>query len=92
MNAFVSSPPITAAQARAARGWLNISQQQLADRSLVSRRAIAQFESGASLPFERTLKDLQRAFEEMGIEFVFEGQRAVGIRGSDPGQEQAQVD
>lgn len=80
----LSAPLITAAQARAARGWLNISQQQLADRSLVSRRAIAQFESGASLPFDRTLRDLQRAFEELGVEFVFEEQRAVGIRATDP--------
>jgi transcriptional regulator with XRE-family HTH domain len=70
---------ISAAQSRAARGWLNISQQELADISLVNRRTIAEFERGASVPFERTLRDLQRALEERGVRFVFEGQRAAGI-------------
>jgi transcriptional regulator with XRE-family HTH domain len=74
-----TSPLITPAQSRAARGWLELSQQQLADRCLVSRRAIAEFERGASVPFERTLRDIQRTFEEMGVEFVFEGQCGVGV-------------
>ena len=80
MTTSLESPLITPAQSRAARAWLNISQHELADRSLVSRRAIAEFERGASVPFDRTLRDIQRTLEGMGMQFVFEGQRAVGVR------------
>ena len=72
-------PSISPAQSRAARAWLNISQQELAALSLVNKRTIADFERGASTPYERTLRDLQRALEEKGVEFVFEGQRGIGV-------------
>jgi hypothetical protein len=32
------------------------------------------------MPYERTLRDIQKALEEMGIEFVFDGGEGVGIR------------
>ena len=80
MTTSPESPLITPAQSRAARAWLNISQHELADRSLVSRRAIAEFERGASVPFDRTLRDIQRALEARGIEFLFDEQRAIGLQ------------
>ena len=70
---------ISAAQSRAARAWLNITQQDLADRSLVHKKTIADFERGASVPHDRTLRDLSRALEELGIEFLFDGARARGV-------------
>ncbi len=74
-----SGAMLTPAQSRAARGWLNISQQELADLSLVHKRTIADFERGASVPYDRTLRDLRRALEDQGIEFLFDGPKAIGV-------------
>jgi predicted transcriptional regulator len=71
---------ISPAQLRAARGWLNISQQELAELCLVHRKTIADFERGASVAQDRTLRDIQRALESRGIEFLFDGPRATGVR------------
>jgi predicted transcriptional regulator len=70
---------LTPAQCRAARAWLNLSQQELSDRSKVAQRTIALFEIEERLPRERTLVDLRRVFEELGMSFTFEGMRAAGI-------------
>jgi len=67
-------------QLRAARGWLGISQEALAQASGVAKRTIAHFESGTRIPHERTVRDLQHALEKMGIEFIFESSIGVGIR------------
>jgi predicted transcriptional regulator len=67
-------------QIRAARAWLNLSQQELADATQVTKGSIARFELGLSVPHDRTLRDLRLALEERGIEFLFEGQIGVGIR------------
>lgn len=69
-------------QCRAARSWLGLSQEELAALAKVSARTIAHFEAGNRVPHDRTLRDLQRALEEMGIEFVFDGSVGVGIRAS----------
>lgn len=70
---------VSSQQCRAARGWLDWSQDKLAKQSGVSRRAIAEFERGLSVPHDRTLRELRAAFEAAGIEFVFDGSRAKGI-------------
>jgi predicted transcriptional regulator len=67
-------------QIRAARAWLGITQQQLAEASLVTQKTIARFETGASVPHDRTIRDLQVALESMGIEFLFDGEIGVGVR------------
>lgn len=61
---------LTAAQLRAARGLLGVSQRDLAGLSKVSRATIADFEAGKRQPYARTLVDLQRAMEAAGIVFV----------------------
>jgi DNA-binding XRE family transcriptional regulator len=71
---------ITSQQCRAARAWFNWNQNDLAAKSGVSRRAIAEFERELSVPHDRTLKDISRAFEEANIELLFDGSRAVGLR------------
>ncbi|MCK9913327.1 helix-turn-helix domain-containing protein [Microbacteriaceae bacterium K1510] len=67
-------------QCRAARGWLGITQDELSSVSGVAQKTIARFETGVAVPQDRTLRDLQRALEELGIEFQFEGSKGVGIR------------
>jgi predicted transcriptional regulator len=73
---------LTKEQCRAARGWLGLTQDELSSVTRVAQKTIARFETGVVVPHDRTLVDLQRALEEMGIEFVFEGSLAVGIRAS----------
>lgn len=67
-------------QCRAARGWLGITQTELSAATGVAQKTIARFETGVVVPQDRTLKDIQRSLEEMGIEFLFEGPRGVGVR------------
>jgi transcriptional regulator with XRE-family HTH domain len=65
---------------RAARALLGLTQSQVALRASVAVKTIADFERGATVPQDRTLRDIQRTFEGMGVEFLFEGGRAVGLR------------
>lgn len=67
-------------QVRTARAWLDISQDELAMKSGVARKTIASFEQGRSAPLPRTIRDLQEALEAEGIEFLFDGEEAVGVR------------
>jgi DNA-binding XRE family transcriptional regulator len=71
---------ISKEQCRAARGWLDFSQGDLAERAKVNRKTIADFERGVSVPHDRTLRDIQATLENSGIEFVFDGVLPVGIR------------
>ena len=64
----------SAQQCRAARALLNLSREWLAKRSGVSRRAIANFESGASgslMPMNA--RAIRETFEREGIEFSEDG-------------------
>jgi ribosome-binding protein aMBF1 (putative translation factor) len=63
-------PVISAAQCRAARALLAWSQNDLAQRSKVSEKTIADFERGARVPYERTIRDMMAAFEAAGVEFT----------------------
>ena len=73
---------LTKEQCRAARGWLGLTQDELASVTGVVQKTIARFETGVVVPRDRTLMDLQRALEEMGIKFVFDGSVGVGILAS----------
>jgi len=75
---------INAKQCRATRAWLSWSQEELAERSLVSKRTIAGFELEKTVPHDRTLRDLQRAFEDVGIIFLMDGAVGIGIQESRP--------
>jgi transcriptional regulator with XRE-family HTH domain len=55
---------------RAARGLLNWSQEDLARRSEVTRRTIANFELSTKKANIRTIQKLLAAFEAAGIEFL----------------------
>lgn len=76
---FKTTGTVTPKQVRAARAWLDWSQQDLANATQVARRAIQEFELGNREAQPRTLRDLREALEKEGIEFLFIGDRAVGI-------------
>jgi transcriptional regulator with XRE-family HTH domain len=81
---YTSSGTVTAQQVRAARAWLDLSQDDLAAKTGITRRAIQDFENGKRTPQPRTLRDFRNALEELGIEFLFIEERAAGICASDP--------
>ena len=71
---------MTKEQCRAARGWLGMTQEELAAEANVNQKTIARFETGVAVPYDRTLRDIQACLESKGVEFVFERSTAVGIR------------
>lgn len=72
---------ITTAQIRGARGILNWSQSDLAERTGISATSIGSIENGQSTPRENTLKAIRQAFENAGIEFL--GKEGVRTRRND---------
>ncbi len=76
---------LTAEQSRAARGWLDWSQSDLAERANVSLSTIRDFEKGRRTPFANNLDAIRRAFVDAGIEFLSEGDVGVGVRSRSPG-------
>jgi transcriptional regulator with XRE-family HTH domain len=69
---------ITPDQCRAARGLLGWSQQLLASRAQVARKTVADFEMRQVTPFERTLRDIVRAFDAAGVELIAEQEGVCG--------------
>ena len=67
-------------QILAARAWLELSQQELADLTRVSKRTISHLEAGDRIPHGRTLRDIQTVLEALGVEFIVEGGVGTGIR------------
>ncbi len=61
---------ISPEQCRAARGFLNWSQEELAEKVRVGKTAIGDFEREKTIPYKKTLEDIKKAFEDAGIELV----------------------
>jgi transcriptional regulator with XRE-family HTH domain len=61
---------ITPAQCRAARGLVDMDQAALADRAMVTRNVIIDFEKGRRVPMRNNLVAIQRVLEEAGVEFT----------------------
>ncbi len=61
---------ITAAQCRAARALIKMQQAELAEKSRVSMRTIAGFETDKTAPVPSTLSAIQRALEAAGVRFI----------------------
>lgn len=61
---------ITTAQIRGARGILNWSQSELAERTGISATSIGSIENGISTARANTLITIRKAFEDAGIEFI----------------------
>jgi ribosome-binding protein aMBF1 (putative translation factor) len=67
-------------QCRAARGWLDWSQQKLADRAKVSLSTVRDFEKRRRTPFPENLEAMRRVLEAAGIAFTNGDAPAVGRR------------
>jgi len=61
---------MTPEQCRAARGWLDWSQQELADASRVSLSTVRDYEKGRRVPIQNNLGAMKAAMEAKGIGFV----------------------
>jgi transcriptional regulator with XRE-family HTH domain len=64
-------------QSRAARAWLDWSQEELAKLAGVSLSTVRDFEKGRRDPIPNNLKALRETLEKAGIEFLGD---ADGIR------------
>lgn len=73
---------ISAKQIRAARGLLNISAAELAQRADVTWKTIQRFESAEGIPPSRsgTLERVKSALEDEGIEFLGDPLKTPGVR------------
>lgn len=58
-------------QSRAARGWLDWTQKDLALRANVGLSTVKDFESGARIPVANNLTAIRAAIENSGVELVF---------------------
>jgi transcriptional regulator with XRE-family HTH domain len=76
VNPIYGDVCVNPAQCRGSRGLLNWSQSDLAERSGVGHKTIADFERDATTrPYRRTLNAMVAAFEAAGIEFINRGVR-----------------
>src|SRR6516164_4903478 len=73
-------PMITSSQCRAARGLLDWTQQELADRAGIGIVTVRQVEAGLSKPRRATLEVIERAMEAAGIEFIDGNGGGPGVR------------
>ena len=75
---------LTAAQCRAARGLIDWSQMELAERAGVGIVTIRQLEAGSHAPRRATLDVVRRALEAAGVEFIEENGGGPGVRIQNP--------
>ena len=78
-NILYQKAMITPAQCRAARGWLDWNQKDLAEKAKVSMSTIRDFESGKRSPIANNLEALRRAIDAAGVQLVFKKGKPVGI-------------
>ncbi len=70
---------LTPEQSRAARGWLDWSQEELARRANVSMSTVRDFEKGRRTPIANNLEALRRAIDAAGVQLVLRKGKPVGI-------------
>lgn len=72
-------------QSRAARGWLDWSQEELAKRANVSLSTVRDFEKGRRTPIGNNLAAMRAALEAGGIQPAHDtAGKPVGITASSP--------
>jgi DNA-binding transcriptional regulator YiaG len=70
---------LTPEQSRAARGWLDWSQDDLAKRAHVSLSTVRDFEKGRRTPIANNLDAMRRAIIGAGVYLVVRKGKPVGI-------------
>ncbi len=75
---------ISVAQCKAARALAGMTQRDLAAKSGVSPRTIANFEQGQHRPIRPIMKAIIGALEDAGIEFLPANGGGQGVRLRDP--------
>jgi predicted transcriptional regulator len=70
---------ITGSQIRAARALLGWSQQDLADKSLLSETAILKLETQQADTRSSTIIKVRKSLEDAGIDFITRADGAVGV-------------
>jgi ribosome-binding protein aMBF1 (putative translation factor) len=70
---------ITPEQSRAARGWLDWTQADLAERAKVSLSTVRDFEKHRRVPIANNLDAIERVIRGQGIEPVDHEGRPAGI-------------
>jgi transcriptional regulator with XRE-family HTH domain len=71
---------VSARQIRAARALLGWTQQQLADRAIVSFNAVTRLERGEVDPRVSTITAVEAALVKAGVEFLSAGEKGEGVR------------
>lgn len=71
---------VTSAQVRAARGLVNWSVRELAERAGIHRNTITNFETGKSGGDDATLTAIRSSLEAAGVIFVDENGEGAGVR------------
>lgn len=72
---------LTPEQSRAARAWLDWSQEDLAKRASVSLSTVRDFEKGRRTPIANNLEAIGRVLKGEGVELLFDGSgKASGIK------------
>ena len=72
---------LSPAQCRAARGWLDISQAELARRATVGVSTVRDFEAGRKTPIRNNLEAMRRELAASGVEPTFDAEGLpAGIR------------
>jgi len=69
-------------QSRAARGWLDWSQEDLAKRANVSLSTVRDFEKGRRTPIGNNILAIRHALEKSGITLQFDGETPIGMTGN----------
>lgn len=72
--------PATPEQSRAARGLLNWTQAELAERADVGLSTVKDFESGKRAPLPHNLEAMAHALTSAGVIFIAENGGGAGVR------------
>ncbi len=70
----------TPAISRAARGLLDWSQTDLAEKAGVSLSTVRDFETGKRTPIANNISAMQKAMEGAGVQFISENGGGAGVR------------
>ncbi|MBJ7532762.1 helix-turn-helix transcriptional regulator [Rhodomicrobium vannielii ATCC 17100] len=72
---------LTPEQSRAARAWLEWSQEDLAKRASVALSTVRDFEKGRRTPIANNLEAISRVLSSEGVQLLFDAEgNASGIK------------